>query len=191
MKSIPGVFSSGGFNYPAEPRQQVLELLTLLKPYSHVLDIGAGFGNNCLPLLEKGHHVTVTETNDDAIGYLSKLKAKFPKRLIVVKESAEQLRASPTHDAIIATMVLQFLTPAEAMRVIGIMKQATAPKGYHVIINYLSGQDLDPEYTFLLDKQSLPQMYEGWNILSYEETKKDDTDGKKYYTSAKMIAQKP
>lgn len=190
MKYIAGVFSSGGYNYPSEPRTQVLELVKLLNPGSRILDIGAGFGNNCLPLLEQGHFVTATETNSEAIHSLRNLQSQFPNQLTVIQESAEQLKPTPMYDAIIAAMILQFLAPKAALKVIGTMKQATSPQGYHVVINYLTGQDLPPEYTFMLEGNELPSLYEGWKIISYEETQRNNTAGTKYYKSAKMIAQK-
>ena len=57
---------SNGYYYPSASRPQVLGLLRL-KRSGVVLDIGAGFGNNILPLLEHDFHIVATETNPDCL----------------------------------------------------------------------------------------------------------------------------
>lgn len=166
---IPPV-SSGGYNYPSEPRQQVVELINLLKTSSDILDIGAGFGNNCIPLLEAGHTVTATETNEECVVYLNNLSAKYPGRLSVIEAPIQDLRNSPKYDAVICTMVLHFLTENEAERAISTMQRATRKGGYNVITNYLAGQEIGSEYTWLVDSEKLPKYYKGWTIVSYEES---------------------
>ncbi len=161
---------SGGYNYPTEPRQQVVELVGLLKAPSDVLDIGAGFGNNCIPLLEAGHRVTATETNADCVAYLKGLSAQYAGRLTVVEAPIQELPSSPDYDAVICTMVLHFLTNDEAEHAIDTMRHITRKGGYNVITNYLAGQDISPQYTWLVDSNKLPAYYKDWTIVSYEES---------------------
>lgn len=170
MQTIPGVKSSGGYNYPSAPRQQVIDLLKLLKTPSEILDIGAGFGNNFVPLLQHGHRVTATETNKEALEALRSISEQYPDQLTVIEEPIEALSDKKHYDAVICTMVLHFLSKEAAHRAINVMQKVTRPGGYDVIVNYLTTQDLSPEYTWLLEPQELLNFYKSWEIISYEES---------------------
>jgi SAM-dependent methyltransferase len=161
---------SGGYNYPTTPRQQVVELIDLLKIPSDIFDIGAGFGNNCIPLLEAGHIVTATETNEECIAYLNELRTQYPRRLNVVEAPIQGIPISPDYDAVICTMVLHFLTNNEAERAISDMRRITRRGGYNVITTYLAGQEIGSEYAWLIESQKLPAYYKDWTIISYEES---------------------
>ncbi|HEY1645004.1 MAG TPA: methyltransferase domain-containing protein [Candidatus Saccharimonadales bacterium] len=195
--------ASGGYNYPTTPRQQVIELIDLLETPSDILDIGAGFGNNCIPLLEAGHTVTATETNEDCIAYLNELKAQYPNRLNVVEAPIQALPAAPDYDAVICTMVLHFLTNNEAAHAISAMQHVTRKGGYNVITTYLASQEIGSEYTWLIDPQKLPEYYKDWTTVSYEESYPFTLDrvkttrqlarwllGKKGYKSARLITRR-
>jgi SAM-dependent methyltransferase len=195
--------TSGGYNYPTTPRQQVIELINLLKTPSNILDIGAGFGNNCIPLLEAGHTVTATETNDECIAYMNELRTQYPNRLNVVEAPIQDLPASPDYDAVICTMVLHFLTNKEAERAISDMRHITRKGGYNVITTYLAGQEIGPEYTWLVNSQKLPEYYKDWTTVSYEESCPFTLNrvktarqlaqwllGKKGYKSARLITRR-
>lgn len=170
MQNIPGVRSSGGYNYPPAPRQQVIDLLKLLKTPSDIFDIGAGFGNNCEPLLKQGHRVVATETNKEAIDALHELAKQYPGQLTVVKEPIESLKTTKKYDAVICTMVLHFLTDNATHKAINTMQRITKEGGYNVIVSYLGGQDLSAEYTYFLEPDELPNFYKNWEIVSYEES---------------------
>jgi SAM-dependent methyltransferase len=193
---------SGGYNYPTEPRQQVVDLTKLLKKPSDILDIGAGFGNNCIPLLEAGHTVTATETNKECIAFLKDLGKKYPGRLKIIEAPIQALPNSPSYDVVVCTMVLHFLTDDEAERAIDTMQHITRKGGYNVITNYLSGQEISPQYTWLVDPGKLPAYYKDWTVVAYEETypftlRKVRTLrqlarwmlGRKGFKSARLIAQ--
>lgn len=200
--SLP-LAASGGYNYPTAPRQQVIDLIDLLKMSSDILDIGAGFGNSCIPLLEAGHSVTATETNEECIVYLNELRTQYPKRLKVVEAPIQDLPASPDYDAVICTMVLHFLTNKEAERAISDMQSITRKGGYNVITTYLAGQEIDSEYMWLVDSGKLSTYYKDWTTVSYEESYPFTLDkvrtarqlgrwllGKKGYKGARLIARR-
>jgi tRNA G37 N-methylase Trm5 len=195
--------TSGGYNYPQQPRQQVIDLQQLLPEKSHILDIGAGFGNNTLPLLNLGHSVTVTETNPDCIKYLNTLKNEYGDRIKVLNEPIQELNNSVVYDAIICTMVLHFLQPAEADHAIKNIKNITSDGGFNVITNYLYNHKLLPKYTWMLQNNQLSDYYEDWQVISYDESypyglKQAHTLrqlarlclGRRGYKSARLIAKK-
>lgn len=195
--------TSGGYNYPVEPRQQVTDLIGLLGSPASVLDIGAGFGNNAVPLLEAGHNVTATETNRECIAYLQDLATRYPGKLTVVEAPIQQLDTTKVFDAVVCTMVLHFLKNNEAERAIAAMKDVTSDGGYNVITSYLAGQNLSEEYTWLLESGALPESYKDWSIVSYEESRPFTLDkvrsvrqlarwllGRRGYKSARLIAKR-
>jgi tellurite methyltransferase len=203
MQTISGVRSSGGYNYPPIPRQQVIDLLRLLKSSSEILDIGAGFGNNCEPLLKAGHRVTATETNNEALEALDSLSKQFPGQLTIIEEPLELLKDNKSYDAIVCTMVLHFLEVAAAQKAINMIQKITNPGGYNVIINYLSGQNLSKEYVYLLKSGELQNLYKQWEVTFYEESYPIKLRtirsakrligyllGRKGFKSAKLIAKK-
>lgn len=197
-------YSFGGYNYPAEPRQQVVALLELLPDKAEILDLGAGFGNNCLPLLERGHTVTATETNAECIGYLKQLTKDYPGRLRVVKAPVQALDTTHSYDAVINTMVLHFLQPDEAEAVIDTMKQVTRKGGFNVITSYLHDHTLPASYKWLLQKGKLRSYYQDWDIISYKESRPYNLAkirttrqlvrwclGRRGYKAARLIAKRP
>lgn len=195
--------SSGGYNYPIEPRQQVIDLIDLLDAPANVLDIGAGFGNNAIPLLEAGHNVTATETNKECIAHLEDLATRYQGRLTVIEAPVQKLETAELFDAVVCTMVLHFLKDKEAKKAISTMQGITNKGGYNVITNYLDGQDLSNEYTWLLEANELPTYYKDWEIVSYEESRPFTIGkvrsarqfarwllGRRGYRSARLIAKR-
>ena len=183
--------TSGGYLYPEVPRKQVETLIHYLPPRARILDLGAGFGNNCVPLLKAGHLVTATETNPEALQYLKGLTVEYPGQLAVMEEPIQDLEETAKYDAIICTMVLQFLPPAEARKAVKVIQEATKPGGYNVIINFLVTQQLAPEFQFLLAPDELKQFYSDWEIVDYEESYPiKPLDPKKVAKSAKLTARK-
>jgi tellurite methyltransferase len=205
MKNARLMFrTSGGYSYPAEPRQQVVDLMGVLNEHANVLDIGAGFGNNVLPLVGVGHSVTATETNEECITYLEDLRSQYPDRLTVLDEPIQKLKPSQAYDAVVCTMVLQFLAEREAKDAIDAMQNSTRRGGYNVIVNYLAGQTIGSEYTWLVRPRELLKYYHGWEIISYEEGYPLTIGkirsikqflrwilGRRGYKSAKLIARRP
>ncbi len=110
-----GFIFSNGFYYPPYPREQVLNMLEFKKT-GFALDIGAGFGNNTVPLLKSGFKVIATETNPECVAALEQLAKEHPKMLEVIPLRLEELDFKlDTFDAVICTMVLHFLNPTNAL----------------------------------------------------------------------------
>lgn len=187
-----GFIESNGFYYPNYPRQQVLEMLKY-KKQGIALDIGAGFGNNTIPLLESGFEVTTTETNMECVDELSKLGQKYPNKVHVIDKPLEKLQFDTHFDAVICTMVLHFLNRPDALTAIANMQEWTASGGMNVITGYTDynsemGEDID----FLLHKNELKDLYPGWKVILYDEVMSGTQNpAGKAFQSAKLIAQKP
>lgn len=186
-----GFIESNGYFYPNYPRQQVLEMLKYIQQGT-ALDIGAGFGNNTIPLLESGFEVTVTETNVECVDELHKLSEKYPGKVRVIDEALEKLQFDTKFDAVICTMVLHFLNRPDALTAIKNMQKWTASGGVNVITGYTDyNSDMGEDIDFLLHMNELKELYSGWKIILYDEVMSGTQNpAGKAFQSAKLIAQK-
>ena len=187
-----GFIESNGFFYPDYPRQQVVEMLQY-KQGGSALDIGAGFGNNTIPLIESGFEVTVTETNDECVAALHQLSEEHQGKMLVIDEPLEELHFDTQFDAVVCTMVLHFLKRADALRSIKNMQTWTKSGGVNVITGYTDhNSDIGESIDFLLHTDELRELYTGWNIIKYDEVfSGTQNPAGKAFQSAKLIAQKP
>lgn len=187
-----GFIESNGFFYPNYPRQQVVEMLKY-KQQGTALDIGAGFGNNTIPLLESGFEVTATETNSECVDELHKLSKKYPNKVHVSVELLERLHFDTQFDAVICTMVLHFLNRPDALTAIKNMQEWTASGGVNVITGYTDyNSDMGEDIDFLLHANELKELYPGWKVIFYDEVMSGTQNpAGKAFQSVKLIAQKP
>lgn len=186
---------SNGYYYPPEPRVQVLELIKY-KQAGNVLDIGAGFGNNILPLLDHDFRITATETNPDCLPVLNQLAAAHPGKISVKNQPLELLNPGQQFDVIICTMVLHFLAPKDARSAIDHIQTCTQPGGINVVTSYTANNEVEQLQNhgvkFLFETGELKTAYEGWKILSYEEAPGSSKNAlSTAFESARLIAQKP
>lgn len=186
-----GFIESNGFFYPNYPRQQVVEMLKY-KQQGTALDIGAGFGNNAIPLLKSGFEVSATETNSECVDELHVLSKKFPGKVHVVGEPLEKLHFDKQFDAVICTMVLHFLNRPDALTAIKNMQDWTASGGMNVVTGYTDyNSDMGEDIDFLLHANELKELYSGWKIILYDEVMSGTQNpAGKAFQSAKLIAQK-
>lgn len=186
-----GFIESNGFFYPNYPRQQVVEMLKY-KGEGTALDIGAGFGNNTISLLESGFAVTATETNIECVDELRKLSEKYPDKITVLAEQLEKLHFDTQFDAVICTMVLHFLNRPDALTAIKNMQDWTTSGGMNVVTGYTNyNSDMGEDFDFLLHTNELKELYSGWKIILYDEVMSGTQNpAGKAFQSAKLIAQK-
>lgn len=195
MHSDEEIPYSNGYYYPPAPRPQIAEILKL-RHSGTVLDIGAGFGNNILPLLEYDFHILATETNPDCIASLKKLALEHPNKIEVLDASLEDLNLSDKFDVILCTMVLHFLEPADARVAIDKMQKWTKRGGINAIMSYTSNNSVEllKEHgaKFLLQPEELKQKYKNWKVLSYKEEQGARKNALGTFSeSARLIAQMP
>jgi 2-polyprenyl-3-methyl-5-hydroxy-6-metoxy-1,4-benzoquinol methylase len=185
-------YSQKGHYYIEQPRKEVLALSSLLDPPASVLDIGAGYGNNTYWLLSRGHAVTAIETNHEAVLELQKFKKNFPKNVIVFESSVDAYMPQQTYDAVVCCMVLHFLKDVDVgYDVIKAIQSWTSPGGLNVITTYTSENSLSDDYTFLLRPNELRKLYEGWEIVQYEESyARNFRSAKNFKDIARLVARK-
>lgn len=66
-------YSKKGHYYIEEPRFELKHLVPILPKNAHILDMGAGNGNNTKLFLDNGYKVTAVEPNPTAINILKEL----------------------------------------------------------------------------------------------------------------------
>lgn len=158
-------YTQKGHYYISEPRFEVKKFANFLPSQAHVLDIGAGYGNNTVYLLNLGHKVTALEPNPAAIPTLKKLQKSYPDQLNVIQGSLGGLSAKANYDGIVCCMVLHFLNNAKAgATAIRKIQELTKPGGYNLVTSYVQKQELPPEYSWLIAPGELSTFYSDWGV---------------------------
>lgn len=164
-------YSEKGHYYIEEPRFELQRLVPLLPAGAHVLDMGAGNGNNTRFLLEKGYKVTAVDPNPRAIEDLWQLQKQYPKKLKVQEGSVDTYKPKETYDAVICCMVIHFMkNRAAGTKAAHDIQSWTKQGGINLITCYMSDQSLSQDYSFLLRNKELSGLYDGWKIHWYEQS---------------------
>lgn len=197
-------YAQKGHYYIAEPRFELKKLARMLPASAHVLDMGAGNGNNTRFLLEAGFIVTAVEPNPDAVKDLKRLEKQYRGSLKVVEASIDTFETVVSYDAVVCCMVVHFMEGQRAgATAIKRLQSWTRPGGYNLLTGYLSGQSLPTDFSFLPKPGELQRLYKGWNVRWYQESyrlalsrlysPKDIPRlllGRRGYKAARIIAQK-
>lgn len=158
-------YSKKGHYYIQEPRFELTYLLPLLRSQSHVLDMGAGNGNNTKLLLENGHTVTAVEPNPQEIKTLKLLQKDYPKRLRVVEASIDTYVPDRKYDAVICLMVIHFMKDrGSGIKAVEDIQSWTKPNGFNLVTCYMDGQSLPSDFSFLVKPDELAGLYKEWGI---------------------------
>jgi len=196
-------YSKKGHYYIEEPRFELKHLMPLLPNNAHILDMGAGNGNNTKFFLERGYKVTAVEPNPAAIKILEALQEDYPEQLHIVEASVATFKPKQKFDVVVCCMVVHFMNDhtagASAIRNI---QSWTRPKGINLLTGYMIGQPLSKDYSFLFEPTELSQLYADWKTHWYQESFRltwnriyNLTDvprlllGKRGFKAARIIAQ--
>lgn len=193
------IYSENERQFGAEPEQIVKDILKY-RTEGTALELGAGQGRNALFLAEKGFTVTATDFSEVGIEAIRKSAAEKNLNVTVELADLRTFEAAGNFDVVACTFVLHHLSPEEAVRSINMMREHTEPGGLNAITSFTKEGDFyrdDLEKKgFYLDKDELRGLYNGWEILEYEETKvqaraKNPDGTHKTNVSARLLARKP
>jgi hypothetical protein len=85
--------------------------------------------------------------------------------------SVDQINTSEEYDAVICCMVLHFLESKESyITTIKRLQKSTSLNGLNLITSYLKDHSLSDDYTSTVSPNELLALYEGWEIMWYEES---------------------
>lgn len=197
-------YSKKGHYYIEEARFELKHLVPLLPKNAHILDMGAGNGNNTRPFLEQGCKVTAVEPNPNAIEMLKELQKSYPKQLRVVEASVDAYKPKQKFDAIVCCMVVHFMKDHKSgVKAIHDIQSWTKLGGINLLTGYMSNQPLSEDYSFLLKSGELSDLYNDWKIHWSQESFRLSFNriyglkdiprlilGKRGFKAARIIAQK-
>jgi len=131
-----------------------------------VLDLGAGDGRNALYLLEKWFHLECVDISTIGLQKIEEKAEKYSWKLTTHVEDLNAYQFSKTHENIVCTFVLHFLTKKKARELISHMQHATTPWGIHVLCGFTSSGELDiPEISGVFTIDELSTLYEDWEMI--------------------------
>ncbi|MCL6235953.1 SAM-dependent methyltransferase TehB [Acinetobacter sp. ANC 5579] len=151
---------------------EVLAAMPYLKG-GRALDVGCGSGRNALYLSQHGFNVEAWDVNENSLQALRQIIQTEQIENISVQQ--RDLNANPaiegSYDFICCTVVMMFLQADTIPPLIAQMQQATVPGGYNLIVCAMDTPDIpaQPDFPFTFKEGELSALYEGWNIVKYNE----------------------
>ena len=163
------------------------------------LDMGCGQGRNSLYLNQQGYQVDAWDVNPRSLQKLQEIITAESIEHIDVQQ--RDLNADPSivgkYDFICCTVVMMFLEAQTVRPLIQQMQQATNINGYNLIVCAMDTPDIpaQPDFPFAFKAGELKALYEGWNIVKYNENVGElhrvDADGNRIKQHfATLLAQK-
>ena len=154
------------------------ELLAAV-PYlqgGRALDVGCGQGRNALYLSQLSQHNFEVDAWDVNASSLQKLQQIIATEGIAnIQVQQRDLNADPSitgkYDFICCTVVMMFLEAQTVKPLIAQMQQATEVNGFNLIVCAMDTDDIpvQPDFPFAFKTGELSALYEGWNIVKYNE----------------------
>ncbi len=171
---------------------EVIEAGKLIQPCA-ALDMGCGTGRNALFLSQLGFNVTAIDSNPNAIQTLESIIAKesitnIEAQVYDINEAAIQ----GDYGFIACTVTLMFLNPIRVEAVIADMQEHTLAGGYNLIVCAMDTEayPCPVNFPFLLTEGQLSEIYQGWELLKYNEDLGTMHNGAQLQF-ATMLARKP
>lgn len=164
-------YSKKGHYYIEEPRFELKRLIPLLPKNAHILDMGAGNGNNTKLFLETGYKVTAVEPNPNAIKVLEKLQKVYPKQLQIVEASVDTYETKQKFDVVVCCMVVHFMKDHKSgITAVRNVQSWTKPSGINLLTGYTNNRPLSRDYSFLFEPDELSGLYSNWRSRWYQES---------------------
>ena len=137
------------------------------------LDVGCGQGRNSLYLNQQGYQVDAWDVNPRSLQKLHEIITAESIDHIDVQQRDLNADQSITgaYDFICCTVVMMFLEAKTVKPLIQQMQQATSVNGYNLIVCAMDTPDLpaQPDFPFSFKTGELSALYDGWNIVKYNE----------------------
>ena len=163
------------------------------------LDVGCGQGRNSLYLNQQGYQVDAWDVNPRSLQKLHEIITAESIDHIDVQQRDLNADQSITgaYDFICCTVVMMFLEAKTVKPLIQQMQKATNINGYNLIVCAMDTSDIpaQPDFPFAFKAGELSALYDGWNIVKYNENVGElhrvDAEGKRIKQHfATLLAQK-
>ena len=150
---------------------EVVEACQIIEPCD-TLDMGCSNGRNAVYLGQIGFNVTAIDANPSAIDMLKSIINE--EGLTNIKAKVYDINHASLgvdYGFIACTVTLMFLDPARVDAVISDMQERTLPGGYNLIVCAMSTEEYPcpVSFPFTLNVGQLREVYEGWELIKYNE----------------------
>lgn len=185
--------------YEKSPHMEVSKVVEYMNEETTktALDVGCGGGRNSILLAENWFIVDAIDRNETALENITNLARENNLNITTQEVDLNSHEITKKYDCVISTVVLQFLDTGRVTEMIEQMQNATNIGGYNALIVPIDSNEHDCPIRFpsLLQSWKLKPLYEGWNILEYNEMlgkfhRKDEFWNKIISRFATIICQK-
>ena len=185
--------------YQLSPTHSEILAATPYLQGGRALDVGCGQGRNTLYLSQHGLEVDGWDVNENSLQKLRQIIQSEQIDNIQVQQRDLNADQSITgrYDFICCTVVMMFLQAHTVKPLINQMQQATNVNGFNLIVCAMDTDDLpaQPDFPFAFKQGELSALYEGWNIVKYNENigelHRVDAEGKRIKQQfATLLAQR-
>ncbi|MFA9288401.1 MAG: class I SAM-dependent methyltransferase [Weeksellaceae bacterium] len=139
-------------HYSDKPTDFAQEVLAVIPPNSHLLELGCGVGNDSIAFAQAGHTVVATDFSQVAVAK-NKERFKDTQNLsFKVVDMSSPFDFSEKFDVVYARLSLHYFTDAITRRIIADIYKLLKPGGYLCFIckstddpHYGQGTEIDPD----------------------------------------------
>lgn len=139
-----------------EPSLLVSEVVSFLELKSRVLDLGCGGGRNSIFLAKRGHQVDAIDVAD--LEFMKNIPEEIKKRINFYKESVLREFKPDSYNLVIATRLLQYLSPNEVKLLIALVAPSIIGGG-KLLISYNTAGGIFNKNDIEVEKYSHPIDY--------------------------------
>ena len=159
--------------YQLSPTHSEILAATPYLQGGRALDVGCGQGRNALYLSQHGFEVDSWDVNPSSLQKLEQIIQSEQIDNIQVQQRDLNADQSITgrYDFICCTVVMMFLEAQTVKPLIAQMQQATNVNGFNLIVCAMDTDDIpaQSDFPFTFKAGELSALYEGWNIVKYNE----------------------
>lgn len=162
--------------YQLSPTHSEILAATPYLQGGRALDVGCGQGRNALylsQLSQQGFEVDAWDVNPSSLQKLQQIidAEGIQKIHVQQRDLNADLSITGTYDFICCTVVMMFLEAPTVKPLIAQMQQATNVNGFNLIVCAMDTADLpvQADFPFAFKTGELSALYEGWNIVKYNE----------------------
>ena len=159
--------------YQLSPTHSEILAATPYLQGGRALDVGCGQGRNALYLSQHGFEVDAWDVNPSNLQKLEQIIQSEQIDNIQVQQRDLNADQSITgrYDFICCTVVMMFLEAQTVKPLIAQMQQATNVNGFNLIVCAMDTDDIpaQSDFPFTFKAGELSALYEGWNIVKYNE----------------------
>lgn len=177
----------------------IVQKISTLISKGEALDFGCGMGRHSIYLAQQGFRVTAIDFSEEGIAKLQAKAVRENLPILAYVADIETWIPAQDFDVVLVSHVLHQITEKSVKKILKNLQDHTKSGGIHAIATFTKEGaffDENPNTdTWYADSGELKSLYDGWEIVSYEESEgnsyKADPNGKPYVkTTAFLLAQK-